>query len=214
MDRFIAAMPAVRDGDLMLAVRHGVAWQADMTVTARYDARYLAKCAGYEGSDIAERINAARIAMVDRYAEGCAVLDIGVGSGEFVRRRPNTFGYDINPAAMAWLKASRRWSEAFDSFTAFCFWDVLEHVPEPETYFRPMPAGSYVFVSIPVFADLARIRTSRHYRPGEHLYYFTAQGFMDWMAMHGLLCLERRDDETRAGRDSILSFVFRKAACR
>ena len=35
-------------------------------------------------------------------------------------------------------------------------------------------------------------------------------GFVAWMALHSFELLERQDFETRAGRDSILSFAFRK----
>lgn len=210
MDRFIAAFDGVADADLVLCERQGVAYQADMTITAAYDESYFDKCAGYEGSAIADRINAGRIALVDRYAGiSCGVLDIGVGSGEFVRRRPNTFGFDINPRAVAWLKDCKRWSDKFCAFDAFTFWDVIEHVPEPEQYFSRVPKDAFLFASIPIFGDLKHIRESRHYRPGEHLYYFTEQGFIDWMARHGFLPIERSRFETEAGRDSIESFAFR-----
>ena len=54
------------------------------------------------------------------------------------------------------------------------------------------------------------IRDSKHYRPGEHLYYFTELGFAQWMARHGFELLEVSNFETKAGRDSILSFAFRR----
>jgi hypothetical protein len=216
MDRciegFLTHQRIILDDDLVLCPAMGVAWQHDMTVTAAYDENYFDKCAGYEDKDIAVAINEGRIAMVDRHAGApCDVLDIGVGSGEFVRKRPHTFGFDINPAATTWLKARGRWREDFEAFRAFTFWDVIEHVPEPETYFRRVPPGSVLFASIPVFVDLHRIRESRHYRPGEHLYYFTESGFTDWMALHGFEFLERADFETAAGRELILSFAFRRS---
>lgn len=208
----IEGFAAQVDQDLMLSIANGVAWQADMTVRAAYDDSYFDKCAGYEGSAIAHAINAGRIALVNKYAGANApVLDVGVGSGEFIRRRPKTFGYDINPKARAWLHGWGRWSEDFAAFEAFTFWDVIEHVPEPECYFSRIRDGSWLFASVPIFADLTAIRASRHYRPGEHLYYFTRQGFIDWMARHRFWVVEVQDYETQAGRDSILSFAFRKA---
>ena len=62
-----------------------------------------------------------------------------------------------------------------------------------------------------VFEDLADIRKSRHYRPGEHLYYFTDRGIVSWMAMHGFDLLERDWFETRAGRESIATYAFQRA---
>src|SRR6185295_18228706 len=98
----------------------------------------------------------------------------------------------------------------FYLFQGFTFWDVLEHIEEPERYFERMPDSAFAFLSVPIFGDLTAIRASKHYRPGEHLYYFTEEGLARWMAMHGFRLLERDDFETRAGRDNILSFAFRR----
>ena len=213
MDRFIQGYSAIYDGDLRLCITKGVAYQADMTVTASYDEAYFAKYKSYEGTEIAEAINSGRVAMVNKYVSPDAgILDIGCGSCEFIKARPNTFGFDINPAAVGWLKEHKRFSDTFGTFDGFTFWDVIEHVPVPEDYFRRIHDGAYVFVSIPVFSDLTKIRESKHYRPGEHLIYFSEKGFTDWMAEHGFQHLETQDFETAAGRDSILSFAFRKGA--
>lgn len=196
----------------MLSIVHGIAWQRDQSQLVSYDESYFDKCAGYEGSEIATEINRGRIEIVARhYCPVSPVLDIGIGSGEFIRTRgARTFGYDVNPKAEAWLKSQDLWSEDFGRFKAFTLWDVIEHVPDPAEYFDAMWAGSYLFTSIPIFSDLTQIRESKHYRPSEHLYYWTRQGFVSWMKQHGFECLEVSDFETRAGRDSILSFAFRK----
>ena len=211
MDRFIETFPAVRDGDLTLCLENGVAWQADMAHRVPYDAPYFDKYVGYEGTEIARAINAGRVDLVNRHVvcDG-GVLDIGIGSGEFIKSRPHTFGFDVNPKAVEWLHARHRWSDKFYLFQGFTFWDVLEHVEEPERYFERMPDSAFVFLSVPIFGDLTAIRASKHYRPGEHLYYFTEEGLARWMAMHGFRLLERDDFETRAGRDNILSFAFRR----
>lgn len=213
MDKLIKRFAAEADGDLMLCHNRGVAYQRDMRAQrVTYDASYFDKCAGYEDQEIARKINAGRIDLVNKYAGDAAkVLDVGIGSGEFIKKRPNTWGTDINPRAIEWLAANGRFAERFEDFTAFTFWDVIEHVEDPEHYFRAMPEGSLLFTSVPVFADLKLIRESRHYRPGEHLYYWTDQGFVDWMALHRFKLLERQDYETRAGRDSIVSFAFAKS---
>ena len=209
MDRFIAGLPIERDGDLILCPDHGVAYQADMTPRVDYGADYFEKCHGYEGTDIAEKLNAGRIAFVAKRFAG-RLLDVGVGSGEFVKSRPHTFGHDVNPVAAEWLRQAGRWSDQLDSFGAFTFWDVLEHVPTPEDYLRHCYLHGFVFASVPIMSSVYSIRDSKHYRPGEHLYYFTELGFAQWMARHGFELLEVSNFETKAGRDSILSFAFRR----
>lgn len=209
MDRFMSRI-AKDDGDLLLLLEHGMAYQKDHAQLVAYDEAYRAKCEGYEGSEIAQRINAGRIAIVQRHYGDGMVLDVGVGSGEFIKNRPNTVGYDVNPAAMDWLKSVGKWVSSPDMWPAYTFFDVLEHVPTPESYFAGMKSGAYLFTSLPIFRDLMKIRASKHYRPGEHLYYFSEDGFVRWMAWHGFTLLETDDFETRAGRESILSFAFQK----
>ena len=211
MDGIIAQFETEPDNDLTLCPYDGVAYQTDMKITASYDVDYFNKCAGYEDKEIALKINAGRIALVNEYAGADVnVLDIGIGSGEFIKKRPHTFGFDVNPVAVEWLKSCGLFASDLERFTAFTFWDVLEHIERPALYFSHMVGGSFLFVSIPIFRQLNRIRQSRHYRPGEHLYYFTETGFIDWMAMYGFQLLDRQDYETRAGRDNILSFAFRR----
>lgn len=209
MDRFISQFPAQVDGDLKLCLKDGVAYQADRSHIIQYDETYWNKCAGYEDSEIALKINRGRIGFVECFYRG-DVLDIGIGCGEFIKKRPGTFGYDINPVAVKWLIEQGLFRDDFSSFTAFTMWDVLEHVENPEDYFINFRQGSFLFLSIPIFDDLTRVRESRHYRPGEHLYYFTLMGIKNWMNMHGFQIYGASDFETDAGRDSIHSLAFKK----
>ena len=207
MDRYLRELCTIADGDLTLG-QHW-AYQTDMTVTAAYDQTYWDKCAGYEDGDIGRAITRGRVQFVDRHCLNW-VCDVGIGSGQFVRARSFTHGTDVNPKALEWLEASGRLAKDVSKYPALTFWDVLEHIPTPADYLNKVPVGGYVFTSVPIFADMTRIRESRHYRPGEHLYYFTEPGLIAWMAMHGFRCLEVADFETRAGRDSILSFAFQR----
>lgn len=210
MDRFIQSMPAQEDGDLMLCAANGVAYQKDQTHIVNYDAEYYDKCKNYEGREIAKKINAGRIALVQKHFGDGLAVDVGIGSGEFIKNRPETYGRDINPVAIEWLKRNDLWARYLGDFEALTFWDVIEHVPTPEDYFRQISPGAYLFTSLPIFDDLSLIRQSKHYRPGEHLYYWTESGFVQWMKLHGFQLLERQAFEIEAGRKDILSFAFAK----
>jgi hypothetical protein len=210
MDKFLSALPSEDDRDLALCLGHGAAYQKDQSVIVEYDAAYFNKCAGYEGQEIAEKINAGRVAIVNKHYGNGVALDIGIGSGEFIKRRQFTYGMDVNPAAIRWLLHRGLWADDVESFRAMTMWDVIEHVPTPADYFDRMRLGSYLFTSIPIFKDLRRIRESKHYRPNEHLLYFTELGFINWMKSHGFKLLDVQDFESKAGRDSILSFAFQK----
>jgi hypothetical protein len=210
VDRFIATFPRLPDKDLMICEEYGVAYQANRSHIVNYDAAYYDKCLAYEGLPIADRINASRIELVEKHFGCGAVLDTGIGSGEFIRRRENTYGRDVNPVAIEWLKRNDLWVDRPWEFDAYTYWDVLEHIEDPEQEFHCIGPGAYLFTSLPIMTDLWKIRESKHYRPGEHLYYWTEAGFVSWMGLHGFTLLETNDNETKAGRDSILSFAFRR----
>lgn len=208
MDRLIKRFEGVRDDDLMLCKHRGIAYQREMAVTVEYGKEYFEH---YEGltDDRAKQINTGRIDFVNRHYDG-TVLDIGIGCGAFILERGNTDGMDVNPHAVEWLKKRNLLAGSLQAYKAFTFWDVLEHVEDPNAYFKHIERQSMVFVSIPIFADLKNIRESKHYKPGEHFYYFTEQGFVEWMALYGFRLVETSDHETKAGRDSILSFAFKR----
>ncbi len=209
VDKVIERLPAIADDDLMLCEAHGIAYQRDMSHRVTYDDAYFNKCLGYEGKEIANRINVGRIGLVNRYVPMGVVIDVGIGSGEFIKLRPGTLGFDVNPVALEWLRSEGLSEDDLSRAAGVTFWDVIEHVEEPAEYFGKLIAGALLFCSLPIFEDIRRVRESKHYRPGEHLYYWTRQGFIDWMSRHGFLPLERSSFETNAGRECIESFVFR-----
>jgi 2-polyprenyl-3-methyl-5-hydroxy-6-metoxy-1,4-benzoquinol methylase len=214
VDKLVAALPAVADGDLMLC--EGVAYQADMSAgRVPYDANYLAKIDAYEGTAIAQAVNAGRCALLARHLDaGASVLDIGAGSGAFVRCARSwgfeAHGFDVILQAADRLRAAGLYAEGAQVFDALTLWDVLEHIEDPQNMFDDFRKCSRLFVSLPVFTDLTKIRESRHYRPGEHLYYWTAEGFVALMASRGFRLLEQSSHETDAGRDSIGAFAFER----
>jgi len=216
VDSLIAQFPATIDGDLALCLGHGVAYQRDMAYrSVSYDAAYLAKVDAYEDTPIALAVNAGRCALLQRHLPAeASVLDIGAGSGAFVRAACAAGfaakGYEVIAAAAVRLRVAGLYADCepvrFDAVTA---WDVVEHLEDPGALLATVP--QFLFASLPVFASLPRIGESRHYRPGEHLFYFTSAGFIAWAAGHGFRLLEQSAHEIEAGRDSIGAFAFRRA---
>lgn len=185
-----------------------------MSSKVAYDDAYFDKCAGYEDQEIALKINQRRIELVATHAGPEAlVLDVGIGSGEFIKKRSNTLGFDVNPKAIDWLKREGKYCDDFRRMRAFTFWDVIEHIENPDQeYFRQIESGSFLFTCLPIFQNLGRIRESKHYRPNEHLYYWTHTGFINFMAHHRFRMLAANDLEIWAGRESIISFAFVREA--
>jgi 2-polyprenyl-3-methyl-5-hydroxy-6-metoxy-1,4-benzoquinol methylase len=216
MDRLIKRFDCVRDADLRICERHGVAYQRDMRAArVAYDDSYFDRYKSYEGSTIEQALNAGRCAMLARHVEkGASVIDIGAGSGAFVRKAQaagyQARGFDVIPKTVSQLRDADAYAEDPGLFDVVTFWDSIEHIDCPEILLREIRANALVLVAIPVFTDLRAIRDSKHYRPGEHLYYWTVEGFVNWMALYGFRLLEQSSHETDAGRESIGAFAFRR----
>jgi hypothetical protein len=86
------------------------------------------------------------------------------------------------------------------------FWDSLEHIPDPKPLLDLIT--DYAFVSTPIYKNLHTLKTSKHYKPNEHVWYFTRDGIIQFMKAHGFQLLETSDVETQLGREAIESFVF------
>jgi SAM-dependent methyltransferase len=214
MDCHIASFDAVEDGDLSLCVGAGVAFQTEMQAArVLYDDDYFDKYASYEDTPVANALNRGRCSLLARHAaEGASVLDIGAGCGTFVRAAAawgfESRGFDVIQKTVQYLRSIKAYASNPALFEVVTFWDSLEHIDKPGELLDQVRPGSVVLVAIPIFEDLWRIRESKHYRPGEHLYYFTESGFINWMALRGFRLLEISDHETAAGRESIGAFAF------
>lgn len=213
MDKVISSYPYIAFDELNYCVDHGVMYQRDMTVSVPYDNNYFEKYIRYENTDIAKKLNEGRTAITEKYC--MSVLDVGIGSGEFIKASSiRAFGYDINPVAIRWLRENGLYKDPYANLSnvdGLTFWDSLEHIPNPGQLFSVVKPGQYVFISIPIFTDLSWVKRSKHYRPNEHYYYFTTKGLIRWLNDSGFEVVEMSDFETRAGREDILTFVFKKA---
>lgn len=173
-----------------------------------YDESYFARYQKMADTPKGRALTRARIQMVARHYHG-PVLDVGIGSGQFVETRPNTRGYDVNPAGVEWLKLRGRWANLYAGrYPALTFWDALEHIDRPDV--AVAKAEQWVFVSVPIFTDGDAILTSRHFRKDEHIFYWTHTGLLRWFAEQGFDCIEHNIAETELGRDGIGSYAFRR----
>lgn len=213
MDSAITGMTGRPDGDLMLCPI-GIAYQVGGRAID-YGAEYLDKIEAYDPA-IAMRVNAGRCALLARHLhEGWSVLDVGAGDGAFIRAARSwgfdAKGYDVITAARDRLAQAGLYDDDPALYDAVTAWDVIEHLEDPALTLRRVSRGALLFLSLPIFEDLTQIRRSKHYRPNEHLLYFTRDGLVQWIAQYGFELLEESDHEVRAGRESIGAFAFRRS---
>ena len=143
------------------------------------------------------------------------VLDIGIGCGTFINRlRIPAYGYDINPVAVSWLKEREIYCNPYENIPGevdgLTLWDVLEHIPNPDDLLDLVPSGMHVITSIPIFPDLQKLQESKHYKKNEHYLYFSENGLYIYMEDMGFRLQEKSYQETKIGRESIMTFVFQK----
>lgn len=185
-------------------------------IDPHYDQAYFDRFARQALDPIGKTLMENRVEFVERHYPKGILLDVGIGCGAFVELRnkwngaATTFGYDINPAGIKWLKERRLWFDPYTAspFPALSLWDVLEHIKD----FRPLLAKcmGWLFLSLPIFRDVEHILTSKHFRPDEHVWYFSRDGLVNVMQTLGFDLAAESDMETAAGREDIGAFAFRR----
>jgi len=172
-----------------------------------YSGPYFEKYQALDASEMGAALTRARVAMVQRHTELLPV-DIGIGGGRFVQESGG-HGYDVNPEAISWLCGSGLYFDIYANHAeVLTCWDSLEHVPDPEQLVAR--AGEWVFVSMPIYLGQFDCLRSKHFKPGEHIWYFTLQGLIGWFARQGFGCVEINEAESELGREGISSFAFRR----
>lgn len=174
-----------------------------------YQHDYWEKYLVMDDTPIGEELTKARKELVDFYYTG-PVVDIGIGGGKFVRSMGDQgFGFDVNQDAINWLVENNRFRDPYaDRVDCITCWDSIEHIPCPEALIRQV--NKMVFVSLPIFNNPNAVTKSKHYRPGEHIWYWSDVGIIKWFKDLGFTLVEKNNAETDIGREDISTFVFRR----
>ena len=98
------------------------------------------------------------------------VLDYGSGVGWFRAYRP--CGVECDTYDIAEYPQTGMLREDYD---VVCFWDVLEHIPNIKEVEFQLHHAKYVALSAPIKPDSAKLEAWKHFKPAEHLHYFTVE---------------------------------------
>lgn len=174
-----------------------------------YDEYYFESYKNREATRIGLLLNSSRIEYTIRSSENSkSVCDIGVGSGAFVKGY-DCYGFDVNPYAVSYLKSINKFSNPYETkFDYITMWDVIEHIDCPEDLLTNVNKG--VILSTPIYKNREHILTSKHFKPNEHIWYFTDTGIKHYMSLFGFECVTQHNEETLIGRESIGSYFFKR----
>ena len=214
--RSVGAIPALvtrlARGHLTWWPELGVGYYPVEAGLAPYDQDYFDNFDRNARTDLGRALMQARCNFVERHYRG-ALIDVGIGSGAFVELRRacgrTTYGYDINPVAIAWLVERALLVDPYlVAFDAVTLWDVLEHIPDFQALLTNV--NEWLFLSLPIFRDAAHALGSKHFKPDEHCWYFSRDGLVAVMKMCGFALVSESAIETELGREDIGTFAFRK----
>lgn len=174
-----------------------------------YGGEYFANYQKLDATKMGGLLTKARIELVKKYFNPAEVVDIGIGGGRFVEESQG-MGFDVCPDAVKWLQSSCSYRDPYgaEEVRAITCWDSLEHIPQPEKLLARV--REWLFVSIPICETAKEWAESKHMKPGEHIHYFSLQGFIRWCGEHGFECVEVNWAETELGREGIASFAFKR----
>lgn len=197
----------LKDEDyLYWAKKHGIGFYPVKEFV--YNEEYFKKYATYEENGKAQDISKHRMEFVTKYWNGGTLVDIGIGSGTFVNQMA-CFGYDVNETGIAWLKDRGIFFDPYkETIGNATFWDSLEHIEDPTNLLKNVK--HQIFVSCPIYRNLENIKTSKHFRPDEHFWYWTDSGFEKYMKYFGFKIIDRSDFEIKFGRHEIASYVLQR----
>jgi hypothetical protein len=171
-----------------------------------YDEDYFKHYVELDASPISAELTAERMLLVLRHHEG-EIVDVGVGGGRFVREA-NCYGWDVNPYAIKLLHDSGRLrdprSQPVDAVT---MWDSIEHMTDPGEILQNV--RQWAFISTPIYTSEDDAIASKHFKPGEHLWYFTEAGLLSFMQTQGFRLQEANRMEC-TWREGIGSYAFRR----
>lgn len=180
----------------------------------RYEGQYFEHYQKLDATPMGGLLTRARLELVGKYCKPNETVDIGIGGGRYVLESGG-FGFDVCDDAIEWLRTADRYVDPYHRMwegkvKAITCWDSLEHIPEPEKLLAH--AKNWLFVSMPIYEGPEDATQSKHYKPGEHLHYWTLQGFISWCAEQGFECIEVNHAETELGREGITSFAFKRVS--
>jgi hypothetical protein len=189
--------------DVVFCTDRGIAYVGNRDASILFDKTYSQEELDFTAEPVA---NEHQLDLVVKYAH--TVLNIGIGSGDFVKLFPGrAYGYDMNDSAVEWLHSRNSFldphKEVPDAIDGICLWASLPHITSPCDILTTPRIGSYAFLSIPIISDFSTLSSHPAFNPGSIYYYFSSYGLKSYMHELGYDLIE-----TMSGTDGLTYFAF------
>jgi len=132
------------------------------------------------------------------------VLDYGSGVGWFRAWRPKgvqVYSYDVADYPQTGVELV--------IYDIVCFWDVLEHISDFAVIEPILALAKNVAITLPLMPKGERFDTWKHFKPGEHLHYFTEATLNALFSRYGFELIKAGKTE-RPPRKDITSVLYAK----
>ena len=176
-----------------------------------YNLSYLEETRRKAVSPLGRQIYQARWDLVKEFCPEGMLFDYGCADGAFLRQAPGgycTTGWDINP------ESPYHENEFYYPIDIMTMWDVIEHLPSPLApivEFKP----KWLFICTPnaETTDHKTFRYWRHFKPIEHLHYYTpltlAMSLRSIGYSEEYLCYDEGRLRSAGNPEAIFTMVFR-----
>ena len=188
-------------------------YQSTPEVTAHYGQQYIHD--RYDAYPTTEAMSYLRLGYLKSFCPKGKLLDVGYGNGSFVKAALkagfDAYGNDVHHADYGVREVELENHENWDVVT---FFDSLEHFPDFRVVRGLARRAKWILVSFPCRPRwFPHKRDWKHYRPGEHLHYFTLCSLATLFYTHTLYTCVDLEDTIRGrlsgGEQSIQTALFK-----
>lgn len=140
------------------------------------------------------------------------ILDYGSGPGFFKIFSPNgtkIYTYDIGCDEHGNKYPQTGLPNNPVKFDIVCFWDVLEHIKDIREIEPFLAQTENIAISVPIVKEGIDLEKWKHFKPGEHVFYFTKETLSLFFLNYGFKMIKSGMPECPP-RVDILSAIFNK----
>ena len=88
-------------------------------------------------------------------------------------------------------------------------WDVIEHLPNMATVEPWFKLTQHIAITIPIMPEGVDLTEWKHFKPGEHLHYFTKEVLHASFNVYGFLPIKEGSPECPP-REDVLSVIYKR----